>query len=189
MYHSFLVHSSADGHLGCFHVLGPGFDPWVGKIPWRRKWQSTPVLLPGKSHGRRSLVGYSPWGCKESDTTEQLSLPFPRVKKDSLWHETSSSQSTNESKVLFKSIDLFFILLASQLLFLLWISRGQGWWWWGSKQKIQSSSFNDLGLVLNFASSGQFTWKQKHIIYTHMHIFRSRGLKSLIDEKMSNYCW
>ena len=45
------------------------FDPWVGKIPWRRKWQPTPVLLPGKSHGQRSLVGYSPWGRKESDMT------------------------------------------------------------------------------------------------------------------------
>ena len=40
------------------------FNPWAGKIPWRRKWQSTPVFLPGKSHGQRSLVGYSPWGCK-----------------------------------------------------------------------------------------------------------------------------
>ena len=49
-----------------------GFDPWVGKILLRRKWQSTPVLLPGKSHGQRSLVGYSPWGRKESDTTERL---------------------------------------------------------------------------------------------------------------------
>ena len=39
---------------------------------WRRKWQPTPVLLPGKSHGRRSVVGYSPWGLKESDTTERL---------------------------------------------------------------------------------------------------------------------
>ena len=44
--------------------------PWVGKIPWRREWQPTPVFLPGESHGQRSLVGYSPWGCKESDTTE-----------------------------------------------------------------------------------------------------------------------
>ena len=44
--------------------------------PWRRKWQSTPVLLPGKSHGQKSLVGYSPWGCKESDTTERLHLIF-----------------------------------------------------------------------------------------------------------------
>ena len=49
----------------------PGFDPWVGKIPWRRKWQLTPVFLPGKSHGLRSLVGYSLWGRNESDTTER----------------------------------------------------------------------------------------------------------------------
>ena len=47
-------------------------QPLVGKIPWRRKWQPTPVLLPRKFHGWRSLVGYSPWGRKESDTTEQL---------------------------------------------------------------------------------------------------------------------
>ena len=47
-----------------------GFDPWVGKIPWRRKWQPTPVLLPGESHGQRRLMGYSPYGCKEVDTTE-----------------------------------------------------------------------------------------------------------------------
>ena len=50
----------------------PGFNPWVGKIPWRRRWQPTPVFLPGKSHGQRNLVVYSPWGCKESDTTLQL---------------------------------------------------------------------------------------------------------------------
>ena len=48
------------------------FKPWVGKISWRRKWQPTPVFLPGKSHGRRGLVGYSPWGRKELDKTEQL---------------------------------------------------------------------------------------------------------------------
>ena len=41
-----------------------GFDSWVRKILWRRKWQSTPVFLPGKSHGQRSLAGYSPWGCR-----------------------------------------------------------------------------------------------------------------------------
>ena len=45
-------------------------------ILWRRKWQPTPILLPGKSHGWRSLLGYSPWGCKESDTTERLHLHF-----------------------------------------------------------------------------------------------------------------
>ena len=47
------------------------FDPWVKKIPWRRKWQPTPLFLPGISHGQRSLVSYSPWSGKETDTTKQ----------------------------------------------------------------------------------------------------------------------
>ena len=50
------------------------FDPWVGKIPWSRKWQPTPVFLPGELHGQRSLAGYSPWDPKESETTERLAL-------------------------------------------------------------------------------------------------------------------
>ena len=41
-----------------------GFYPWAWKIPWRRAWQPAPVLLPGESHGQRSLAGYSPWGCR-----------------------------------------------------------------------------------------------------------------------------
>ena len=48
----------------------PGFDPWVGKIPWRRAWQPTPIFLSGESHGQRSLVGCSPWACQELDTFE-----------------------------------------------------------------------------------------------------------------------
>ena len=52
------------------------FDPWVGKIPWRRKWHSTLVFLPGKSHGQRSLVSCSPWGRRESDTTKRLHFHF-----------------------------------------------------------------------------------------------------------------
>ena len=49
------------------------FSSWVRKIPWRRKWQPNAVFLPGESHGQRSLVGYTLWGCRESDMTEQLS--------------------------------------------------------------------------------------------------------------------
>ena len=45
-------------------VGDPGSKPWVGKIPWRRKWQPTPAFLPGKSHGQRSLASYNPWGYK-----------------------------------------------------------------------------------------------------------------------------
>ena len=47
------------------------FESSVGNIPWSRKWQPTPVVLPGKLHGQRSLGGYSPWDCKESDMTER----------------------------------------------------------------------------------------------------------------------
>ena len=51
-----------------------GFNPWGGKSHWSRKLQFTPVFLPGKSHGQRSLAGYSPWGHKELDMIEQLTL-------------------------------------------------------------------------------------------------------------------
>ena len=51
-----------------------GFDPWVKKILWRRKWQATPVCLPGESHGQRSLLGYSPWGRKELNLTEHAHM-------------------------------------------------------------------------------------------------------------------
>ena len=50
-------------------------ETWVRKIPWRKKWQSTPVCLPGESHGQSSLAGCSPWGHKELDMTEQLTTP------------------------------------------------------------------------------------------------------------------
>ena len=68
-----------------------GFGPWVWKIPWRRAWQPTPVFLPGESHGERSLVGYSSWGCKESDMTERLSMHTRVCKHPSL--------QTNKTKI------------------------------------------------------------------------------------------
>ena len=55
----------------CLQCGRPVLDPWVGKIPWRREQLPTPVFWPGEFHGL-----YSPWGCKELDTTEQLSLHF-----------------------------------------------------------------------------------------------------------------
>ena len=74
LFHLFSVGSDFPGGSGsksiCLQCGRPGFDPWVRKMPWRRKLQPTPVFLPGKSHGQRNLVGYSPWGHKESDTTE-----------------------------------------------------------------------------------------------------------------------
>ena len=54
------------------------FSPWVGKVPWRRKWQPTPVFLPGEFHRQRSLVGHSTWAGKQSDATEHAGRPQMR---------------------------------------------------------------------------------------------------------------
>ena len=62
----------SDGKKSAYSVGDLGSIPGLGRSPWRRKWQSTPVFLPGEFHGQRSLAGYSPWVRKELDTTEQL---------------------------------------------------------------------------------------------------------------------
>ena len=64
----------------------PGFNPWVGKIPWRRKWQPPAVFLPGEFHGQKSLVGYSPRGPKVLDMAEQLDT---HTHTHTLWHSVS----------------------------------------------------------------------------------------------------
>ena len=66
----------------CLQCGRTRFSSWVGKIPWWRKWQSTPVL-PGKSHGWRNLAGYSLWGGKELDTTEGLTLSLSHTHTQS----------------------------------------------------------------------------------------------------------
>ena len=62
--------SGKESSCQCRRHKRRGFNPWVRKIPRSRNWQPTPVFLPGKFHGQNSLVGYSPWSQKESDTTE-----------------------------------------------------------------------------------------------------------------------
>ena len=62
----------SDSKRSAYNVGDPEFNPWIGKISWRRKWQPTPVFLPAKSHGWRNLVGSCPWGRKELAMTEQL---------------------------------------------------------------------------------------------------------------------
>ena len=65
-------HSSTEYSCQCRRCKKCEYNPWVRKIPWSRKWQPSPVFLPGKFHRQRNLAGYSPWGHKELDTTEQL---------------------------------------------------------------------------------------------------------------------
>ena len=67
--------SGKESACQCRRCRRHGLDPWVRKIPWRRKWQPTPGFLPGKFHGQRSLAGYSPWGHEESDSTEHRHRP------------------------------------------------------------------------------------------------------------------
>ena len=67
--------SSEEFACWCRRCRRCGLDPWVRKIPWSKKWQSTPVFLPGKFHGQRGAWrAYSPWGCQESGMTEGLSM-------------------------------------------------------------------------------------------------------------------
>ena len=70
------IPGSSDSKASAYNSGRPGFDHWVRKIPWRRKWHPIPVFLPGKSLGLRSLVDYSPWGHKESDNTERFHFHF-----------------------------------------------------------------------------------------------------------------
>ena len=141
----------------CLQCGRPGFDPWVGKSPWRRAWQPTPVFMgflggsdgtesacsardldsipglrksPGgghgsslqysgleNPHGQRSLAGYSPWGCKESDTTEPLSTaqgsnPCPQESEGKLYQTswiscpkfTFHNLTFNSTKTIFKAM-------------------------------------------------------------------------------------
>ena len=80
------------------------FNPWIGKIPWRMKWQPTSVFLPGKLHGQKSLVGYSPWDCKESDTTEHAYtyIPFSALKHQGKW--PAMEIKLVSSSILFKTV-------------------------------------------------------------------------------------
>ena len=64
-----------------------GFDPWVGKIAWRRAWQTTPVFLPGESHGQRSLAGYSLQGCKVTAAAANHPYDLNMILDKSNWTE------------------------------------------------------------------------------------------------------
>ena len=78
----------------------PRFHSWVGRIPWRREWLPTSVVLPGEFHGQRSLAGYNPWGHKESDVTEWLTFSFFSYLVNVMWTFTGT-QTMVTSKVWF----------------------------------------------------------------------------------------
>ena len=72
-------------------------DPWIGQVPWSREWQPTPVFLPGKAHGRRSLVGYGPRGHKEPDATEhRTEHTYPLMNQNLLSHKIPGDVHTGK---------------------------------------------------------------------------------------------
>ena len=88
---------------------------------WRSKWQPTPVLLPGKFHGQKSLVGYSPWGHKELDTTERLHFTQDRYACDELSLFLSENVFSNLSHVInivtgFTFLELCFLSVCGKIL-------------------------------------------------------------------------
>ena len=85
--------SEGGGKEICLQGRRPRFDPWVGKIPWRSEWLPTPVFLFGESHEQKSLVGYRPWGHKDSDTTERLTVLFSHYLKKTVFLSSTASVS------------------------------------------------------------------------------------------------
>ena len=94
-------------HLQCRKYGRGGFDPWVRKIPWRRKWQPTPVFSPEKSHGQRSLVDYNPKGCKELDMAYICN-----------WMDKSRKVSFARQELWSASLIIWFFLLVNPTFFL-----------------------------------------------------------------------
>ena len=140
-----------------------GFDRWVGKIPCRRKWQPTPVFLSGEFRGQRSLVNYSPWGLKELDTTEWLTVSFLSSKqyalslaaclsstlfirckiRESLW------ESDNLHKITHSRIILYSLLSSWSTIALGWPKRSLGFsheMLWKSQRELfgQPNSFRRI---------------------------------------------
>ena len=93
-------------------------DPWIKKIPWKRKWQPTPVFLTGKSHEQRAQVGYSPWGHKELDMTERMHTHA---------HTKTSSAITIRKLTVGKRKNLLFLSPGNYMTILGPHSKVKGW--------------------------------------------------------------
>ena len=101
-----MVKGGSGSKESTYQCRRPRFDPWVRKIPWRREWQPTPVFLPEESHGQRSLAGYSPWGHKDSDATEWLSMHTRQVLEgESTEHGETSKRVLQNSNSCTSHVD------------------------------------------------------------------------------------
>ena len=128
------------GFPGSSDVKDSRCNPWVLKIPWKREWLPTPIFLPGESYGERSLVGYSPWGHKESETAKQLTLSFSTfsVSFINIFNSFSSLHEVNKAN----SLSILF-------------SGGRDWFYrlvyfvWGHSEQTLSDSISYILAVLH----------------------------------------
>ena len=137
-----------------------GFNPWVGKIPWRREWQPTPLFLPEQFHGQRSLADPSPWGCKESDTIEQLTLTLSLPSRKARYSEICMLSHFNHVRL---CVTLWTI--AYQALLYMGFSRQE---YWSGLPRSSTGALPDPGTEPpSLALAGGFltasaTWESLH---------------------------
>ena len=143
------------------------FSPWVGKIPWRRKWQPTPVFLPGASHGQRSLVSCVAWGCRELDMTEQLHFHFHRHTRQDvlLWYiRIPELLCTNSHTYIYdagkdwgqeEKVGDRDEMASPTLWTWIWVNS-RSWWWTGKPGVLQPMGSQRVGH--NWATGQQVCW-------------------------------
>ena len=114
----------------CLQCRRHRFNAWIRKIPWRRKWQPTPVSLPEKSHGQRSLVGYSPWGHKQLDMTEWLSMQRTTLTQNRVMEQCRQFPmfGSEHSCSIYSNVPFYFYFLKSYI-YCLWYLASLGPTW------------------------------------------------------------
>ena len=124
-------------------------------INWRRKWQPTPVILPGKPHGQKSLAGYSPWGCNELDMTEhvqEISLcpfPFNSPSHCPLPHRDNYCPKFHDYILILPVLGLHMNGIIKCLLFGVWLSLSMTPQFWASSILMGASVVSSLLLLCN----------------------------------------
>ena len=176
-----------------------GFNPWVRKIPWRRKWQLTPVFLPGEPHGQRSLASYSPWGRKESDTTEhththrEWPCPTKWSPKQKRMSAETERREYREANTIFHAkrdrqtycirteLSLFFILSS----YTLWVLTMPSSWFQSFLKSRWTLSFHTLGATpTSFPQTSSLAEADQKLL-SHIQLFETSWaaahLQSLLE--------
>ena len=148
----------------CLQCRRPRFDPWLGKIPWRREWLLTPVFLLGEFHWQKGLAGYSPCGRKELDTTEWLTL--------TLWKQNNyflSGKKKSWRKKTTGKHDFLPCIWISQLIHTL------NYYLCNVKRHNLIKILYVMLNCLNLFSFGEFT----HFSFLSFYIFNSKSLNEM----------